>query len=136
MRNYLRKAEWTLALTMTLLAICMHLIFLGHAGGFWREEVGSIRLASRPGISAVWDYLFYDSFPAFWGLVLRGWIRLGLGSEFGLRMLGFFTGLFVLGSFWFNARRLRITFPFFSLLLLGFSPVILIWGDSMRAWGW
>jgi hypothetical protein len=136
MRNILRKTEWAFALLVTVLAIYLHFVLFRHAGGLWRDEVGTIRLATRPTLSDVWAYLFYDSFPAFWVMVTRAWIGLGFGSDQGLRVLGLFVGLFVLGSLWFSARRLKISFPLFSLLLLGFSPVILIWGDSMRAWGW
>lgn len=132
----LRKVEWGVALLVTALVVYLHFVFFQHAGGLWRDEVGTIMLAARPDISGVWTYLFYDSFPAFWVLVTRAWLRLGLGDDDGLRLLGFLVGLSVLGALWFNARRLKISFPFFSLLLLGFSPTIILWGDSMRAWGW
>ena len=136
MRNILRKTEWGVALLITLVAVYLHSIFFRHAGGFWRDEAGSIILATRPTLSEVWSYLFYDSFPAFWVMVVRVWSELGLGSEHGLRVLGLLTGLLVLGALWFCARRLRISFPLFSLLLIGLSPTVIIWGDSMRAWGW
>ncbi|EEF60114.1 hypothetical protein [Pedosphaera parvula] len=132
----LRKAEWGVALLVTALVVYLHFVFFQHAGGLWRDEVGTIRLAARPDLPDVWAYLLYDSFPAFWVIVTRAWLWLGLGSDNGLRLLGLLVGLSVLGALWFNARRLKISFPFFSLLLLGFSPTIILWGDSMRAWGW
>ena len=136
MRNILRKTEWGAALLVTLVAVYLHFIFFRHAGGFWRDEAGTVILATRPTLSDVWSYLFYDSFPAFWVMVVRIWSELGFGSEHSLRILGLLVGFFVLGALWFSARRLRISFPFFSLLMIGFSPTVIIWGDSMRAWGW
>jgi hypothetical protein len=136
MRSMLRRAEWCIALLATLLAVYLHYVFFRHAGGLWRDEVGTINLAARPNMADVWSYLLYDSFPAFWVLVTRAWLGIGLGSDQGLRLLGFLVGLCVLGALWFNARSLKIRVPLFSLLLIGFSPTIIIWGDSMRAWGW
>ena len=53
-----------------------------------------------------------------------------------MRLLGFLIGLAALGALWFNARVFKISFPIISLLLLGFCPALIIWGDSLRAWGW
>ena len=107
-------------------------------GLYWRDKVGFYpaghlaRLVER----CLVLISFTTTFPAFWVMVTRIWIELGWGSDNGLRVLGFLVGLFVLGALWFCARRLRISIPFFSLLLLGFSHTIVVWGDSMRAWGW
>jgi hypothetical protein len=124
------------ALFTTALAGYLHFVFFRHAGGLWRDEVGTVNLAARARLGDVWNHLFYDSFPAFYILVVRVWRGVGLGSDDGLRLLGLLVGLSGLGVLWFNARLLKIGFPFFSLLLIGLNSVFIIWGDSIRAWGW
>jgi hypothetical protein len=131
----IRKIECAVAAVATLLAVYLHLVFLRHAGSLWRDEVGTVNLAVLHRLSDVWSYLYYDSFPIFWVLIVRFWVGIGLGGDHGLRVLGFLVGMAVLGAIWINARRLKISFPLCSLVLLGFNPVIIIWGDSIRAWG-
>ncbi|EEF60038.1 hypothetical protein Cflav_PD3097 [Pedosphaera parvula Ellin514] len=116
----------------TLLVVWLHVAFLLHAGGLWRDETNSVNLATLPSLS---DALRHDSSPLLWTAVLRLWTGLGGGSDSGMRALGFLVGLALLGLLWFNARQLKISFPLISLLLLGFSSTVIRWGDSIRAWG-
>jgi hypothetical protein len=132
----LRKVEWAVAIVLTLLAAGLHLVFLRHGGALWRDEAGAINLAEMPRFSDVWAHLHYDSFPLLWVLVARAWAALGFAGDFALRFLGFIIGLAGLAALWFNARAFKISFPLLSLLLIGLSPTIIVWGDSMRAWGW
>jgi hypothetical protein len=69
-------------------------------------------------------------------LVVRAWSWLGFGSDFGFRMLGFLTGLLDLGAMWLAARSLKLKFPLFLLVFAALNPLFIIYGDSMRAWGW
>jgi hypothetical protein len=131
----LRKLEWNLAVLVTGIAVVLHVLFALHAGALWRDEAGVVNLATMPTLSDVWNNLYFDSFPVFWPVILRVWTAVGLGSDAGLRCLGLIIGLMILGTLWFNARVFRLRFPLFSVVLLGLSPTILIWCDSMRAWG-
>jgi hypothetical protein len=131
----LRKIEWAVALVATAAAVWLHFDFMRHAGGLWRDEVGTIYLATRPGLTDVFHHLLQDSFPAYWVLVVRSWVNLGLGSDHGLRVLGFLVGLAVLGAIWLNARLVKVMPPLFTLLL-AVNPTLIVWGDSMRATGW
>ena len=42
----LRQAEWGVCLGATLAAIGLHVVYLTHAGGLWRDEAHSIRVAA------------------------------------------------------------------------------------------
>lgn len=132
----LRKIEWGVAILLTGLAVCLHVVFMRHAGALWRDEVSTLNLATMPHLPEVWGNLHYDSFPVFWVMVLRVWAGLGLAGDQGLRLLGFLVGILVLVALWFNARVFKISLPIISLFLLGLCPTLIIWGDSMRAWGW
>ena len=137
-KNYsglIRKIEWAIATTVTSLLVIFHLIFLRHAGGFWRDEVHTVHLATMSSLAQVWDNLQYASFPILWLSVLRFWTSLTGGSEFWLRILGLIVGLALVGALWWNARSHSRSLPFFSLVLLGFSPTVIRYGDSVRAYG-
>ena len=132
----LKKTEWLAAAALTLLALWLRWEMARHAGGLWRDEANTVGLATLPKLSEVWENLQFDSFPVFWLAVVRWLSQLGLHSDFHFRALGFFVGAAILGACWFNARRLKISLPFFSLLFLGLSPSVIRFGDSMRAYGW
>ena len=46
------RAEWSVCLGATLAAIGLHLIYLTHAGGLWRDEVTSICVATSATVGA------------------------------------------------------------------------------------
>ncbi len=131
----IRKIEWAIMATATSLLVIFHLIFLRHVGGFWRDEVHTVHLATMSSLAQVWDNLQYASFPILWLSVLRFWTSLTGGSEFWLRILGLIVGLALVGALWWNARSHSRSLPFFSLVLLGFSPTVIRYGDSVRAYG-
>lgn len=134
--SVLRKTEWAVAILVTALIVALHFIFMLHAGGLWRDEAGAINLAELPSLKDVWHNLYFDSFPVFWVLVVRFWWSIGLGSDLGFRVLGFITGLLVLAAIWFTARCFKLKYPVFALVLIALNPLMIVYGDSMRAWGW
>lgn len=128
--------EWCLAGALTLSWIVFHLRFFLHAGGLWRDEVNSVDLCNSARIPDVINNLQYDSFPLLWHLVLRVWIRSGIGtSDRGIRLFGLLVGLAILAVLWANARRFRLPTPIATLTLLGFTSVVVTWGDSIRGFG-
>ncbi len=130
------KWEITIAVSITLAAIILHILFLTHAGGLWRDEAGGVQLATLSSLGEVWHHLTHDSFPGLYVLLLRGWSRLGLGgSDFSLRIFGCVAGISLLGAIWWNARSLGCRTPLITLSLLACNLSMIRWGDSLRAYG-
>jgi hypothetical protein len=107
-----------------------------HAGALWRDEVNSLETATMHGLSEMWSNLCFDSFPALFFLVLR--VVAGVpstASDAALRVFGVSIGLLILGLIWLNSRWLRLGFPLLSLALIGLNPMVIRYGDSIRAYG-
>jgi len=128
--------ELLVAGLLTLGAIALHFNVMRHAGPLWRDEISSLRLATMPTLAEFWSSLVYDPMPALFFAVLRGWHFLGWGaSDENLRYLGFVIGLGVLGAIWVAGWVIKKSPPIWAVLLFGLSPVALVWGDSLRAYG-
>src|SRR5688572_5733327 len=56
-------------------------------------------------------------------------------NDAAFRVLGFCVGMTIVGVLWLHARTFRHSFPLLSLALLAMSPSLIVWGDSMRAYG-
>lgn len=131
-KTFLLQPEWLMALGLTLVAVWLHGFFLVHAGGFWRDEVNLINLASNHSLG----YMAQDSFPLLMPLVVHGWSGLGLAhSEVGLRSLGILIGLGIVAAFWLTAWTSRRSPPLLGLALLAFNSTVISCGDSIRAYG-
>src|ERR1051326_1916662 len=72
--------EWIVALALTALVLGLDTNYARYAGALWRDEANSFVMATYPSLSTTWQRLQFDSFPMLWYVVLRGWIRLGLGQ--------------------------------------------------------
>jgi hypothetical protein len=130
------KVAGGVALCGTLLALYLHMVFGMHAGALWRDEVSSLEVATMHTFAEVWSNLCFDSFPALFFLVLR--IVAGdpaTVSDGALRVFGVSIGLLILGTIWLNSRWLRLGFPLLSLALIALNPMIIRYGDSIRAYG-
>ena len=131
-----RRAEWAVCLGATLAAIGLHVVYLTHAGGLWRDEASGLQLATLPTVSEMWRMLTHEAFPALFPTTLRCWSALGLGrTDFGFRCLGFVIALLLLGAVWLSARVLRSSLPLLSLGLVATNLTVVRWGDSLRAYG-
>jgi len=131
-RSCLRQPEWLTAILLTALIAGLHGYFLLHAGGLWRDEVNLINLAAKPSFAD----LKQDSFPVLMPLLVRGWSGLGLAqSDLNLRLLGTLIGLGVPAALWFVAWRARRAPPLLGLALFGFNSTLIVFGDSLRAYG-
>jgi hypothetical protein len=135
-KTRLERLELGVAVALTVATCYLHLTFMRHAGGLWRDEVVSFNVATQPTLGLVHEAVRYDSFPSFFHLLLRGWLSLGLGdSDLGARCLGLLIGVSVLGAFWWNARVFGARFPLFSLLLVGISGLCVRTTDAIRGYG-
>lgn len=127
----LRQPGWFLAVAATLAAIWLHIFFLWHAGGLWRDEVNLVNLAGHDSLSA----MMRDSFPILMPLLVSGWTTVGLGqNDFSLRVLGMLIGLGIPVALWLAALSSRRP-PLFSMALFGLNAVAITYGDSLRAFG-
>lgn len=131
----LQRVELLLAVVLTLGLIGLHLMALFSAGPLWRDEISSLTLATQPTWREVWNKLVYDPFPALFFTTLRTWHALFGGTDFALRVLGCVIGLICLAGFWFGARAINRGTPILALALLGLSPTLIVWGDSLRPYG-
>jgi hypothetical protein len=121
---------------LSLAVVGLQVRFQVHAGALWRDEVNSVNVAGLPSVREVLAHSHLDSFPAAWDLVLHAWIAAGLGtSDAGLRRLGLAIALLGIAVVWWTARRLGIGAPLLTLLLLGMSPTMVIYGGEVRGYG-
>jgi hypothetical protein len=127
-----RQPEWILALAVSLAVVWLHLYFLWHAGGFWRDEVNLINLSGRHSLTE----MSKDSFPVLMPLMVSGWTAIGLGqTDLSLRLLGTLIGLALPAALWLAAWKLHRRPPLIGLVLLSLNSTIIIFGDSLRAFG-
>jgi len=132
----LTRAEAVVAGLLTLVAIWLRLVAALSAGALWRDEANTIGLVTVPTLTDVWKNLQYDSFPMVWLVIVRGFSGLvGPTNDGAFRALGAVIGLGVVGALWFYARTLRQPSPLLSLALFGISPSLIVWGDSVRGYG-
>lgn len=124
------------AATGTAVAIYLHIFFGVNAGALWRDEVNSLEVATMSTFAEMWASLSFDSFPALFFVILRLFAGVPASVDDGwLRVFGGAIGLLILGVVWLNARWLRLGFPLITLALIGFNPMLIRYGDSIRAYG-
>ncbi len=134
--EFVARPELLLAVILTLAAGYLHILVLTHAGALWRDEVGTVGLATLPDFTDTWKMLAHNADPILFPSLVRVWAALGLGrTDFGLRLLGFVAGLSVVAAIWVTGRLMRITWPVLSLALLATNLAIVRWGDSLRPYG-
>ena len=123
---------WGLALAVTVVAVGLHIYFLIHAGGLWRDEVHLVNLAGAGSLGA----MSHDSFPVLTPLLVRFWEILGIGkTDSGLRLLGLLIGLGLPAALWLAAWKFRRSPPLPGLALLALNGTVIVFGDSLRAHG-
>ena len=127
-----RQPEWVLALAATVAVVWLHFFFLLHAGGLWRDEVNLINLSGRHSLAE----MSKDSFPVLMPLLVSGWTAIGLGqTDLSLRLLGALIGLSLPAALWLAAWKTRRSPPLVGLVLLAFNSTVIMFGDSLRAFG-
>jgi hypothetical protein len=128
----LQRAEWAVALLITLFAVGLHGMRLVHAGPLWRDEAAAFHLATSPTIREV--IAKHESFPPPFFLIVRAWAGLG-GSDASLRLFGLLAGLALLALLWWTSRRTAGTVPLAALALVAVNPTVLLYGDELRGYG-
>jgi hypothetical protein len=136
MSDRLERWERIVAVFLSATVVVLHAVAAASSGALWRDEANTVGLATLPTIGDVWRNLQYDSFPILWLLIVR-WCSALFGpmNDLAFRLLGFLIGVGIVGALWLNARAFRHRLPLFSLVLLGMAPSLIVWGDSVRAYG-
>jgi hypothetical protein len=131
-----RRLEWLVAALLLAGLVGMHVEYSRHAGGLWRDEAHTARMAKETSLAEFRFAHERDSFPVLSTLVLRAWTRSEWGaSDAGLRTFGALVGLGIVAAFAFAARQLGGHTPLISWVLVGLSPLLIRAGDSIRAYG-
>jgi hypothetical protein len=128
------RIEWAAGVALTLWMVCLHVVYLVHAGPLWRDECGTIAYASMP-FAEMWHNLQYDNLPPLFEWIARLWTLAGFTTDFGYRVLGFIVGIATLTVIWLSARSTGATFPLLTLAFYALNPTALRVGDSMRPYG-
>jgi hypothetical protein len=132
---WLSRADEFVAWAATLLIVLLHICLTPNVGGLWRDEVNTVNLATLPAWSDLWTFHNQDSFPLLFAALVRIWSTAFGSGDDSLRLLGLLIGLSVVAAFWLSGRLLGLRFPFWLLALVGANPLIIRYGDSMRAYG-
>src|SRR5277367_3222499 len=131
-KDVLRRPDWLAAFAISGMIVWLHIYFLMHAGGFWRDEVNLLNLSARNSLNE----MSKDSFPVLMPLLVRIWSTIGFGhSEMGLRLFGTLIGLGLPAALWFAAWKIKRSPPLLGLSLLALNSTLIVFGDSMRAYG-
>jgi hypothetical protein len=129
-----KRAETVAAVLITLIVIILHVVRLCHAGALWRDEAGAVELAQIPTLGEIYTRFPHEAFPLVFPGTLRSYIAVAGNGDFALRLFGMLVGLAIVGALWLNARSAG-SVPLVSLALLGFHPLFLLFGDSLRGYG-
>ena len=132
----LAHPEPVLAVILTAAAVSLHVLVITHASPLWRDEVGTLGLATLPHFSETWRMLTHNADPILFPCLVRLWAALGLGNtDFGLRVLGSVIGFCLVAALWVAGRAMRLPWPVVSLALLATNLQVVRWGDSLRPYG-
>jgi hypothetical protein len=123
---------WAGSVIITIFAIILHIHFLRHAGGLWRDEANLVNVAERSTLSG----MATDSFPVLMPVLVHAWEISAFGrTDIGLRCLGLLLGLGLAGMLWASSWVLHRQPPLFGLALFALNVTAIIYGDSLRAYG-
>jgi hypothetical protein len=135
--DWLGRLEWAAAITLTLLALFLHLSRSLHAGALWRDEAAAVSLATLPRLADVYAAFPHEAFPLLFPLTVRGYAALAGSGDAALRAFGLGIGAALLAALWSSARAAAPggALPLAALALLGFNPTVLRYGDEVRGYG-
>ena len=132
----LPQVELFLALGLTAIALVLHGVFLTHAGGFWRDEAGFLRISTLPSMGELWRMLTHGSSPVLVPAAIRTWSAAGLGeTDLNLRLFGLCAGLVLLVCLWGAGWMIRRGCPLLSLVLVAAQAPMVRHVDSLRPYG-
>ena len=131
----IKRAEWLVAIALSLVVLFLLVARATHAGALWRDECGALQLARMPTLSDIAANFPHEAFPPLFQLTIRGYTNLFGYSDIALRIFGFAMGLAFLCVAWINSRLIGERVPLLFLALIGLNTTFLSWGTSLRAYG-
>ena len=130
------RIDFAVAVALTLAAGVLLAVFVTHAPSLWRDEVSSVHTQQAPTFAEMWRRAEFESFPALWMLLLRGWLAIGGGaSDFTLRLFGLIGPVALIAGMWIATARITRMAPVLSLSLVVINPEVLRWSATLRPWG-
>ncbi len=130
--DFLKRAEFFVALLLSLLVFFLLVVRAQHAGALWRDECTSMRLAELTTVEPLRDRLPYTLlFPA----IVRIHTALFGASDMSMRIFGAAVGVLFIGIAWINTRVMRTGPPLVLLALIGLNSTFLVWGTNVRGYG-
>ncbi len=130
-----RGPELWVAVGLTVVILCFHLLRMANAGGLWRDEAATAHLAANFSVSDLIRNSQYEIFPLLLPALVHGYGWLAGDSDTALRVFGLLVGIAIVAALWWNLWALRRGPPLISLALLGFNATVLQWGDALRGYG-
>jgi hypothetical protein len=130
--DVIKRAEVFAAVLISLLIFFLLIVRAQHAGGLWRDECTSMRLA---GASSIADIRERYPYPLLHPAIVRLHTALFGESDTSLRTLGVETGLALIGVAWLNAWLTGSGAPLIFLPLMGLNALFLTWGTTIRGYG-
>ncbi len=131
----LRRAEWAVAILLTVMVLSFMVVRAIHAGGLWRDECAALQLARLPTFGDVLQHFQHEAFPPPFYAGLRVGTKLFGTSDVTFRVFGLLVGVLLLAVLWFNARLLTDGPPLLALALLGLNATVLTWTTTIRGYG-
>jgi len=128
------RAEFIVGVAVTVVALCLFVVRLTHAGPLWRDEAESIQSSQMP-LPQMVEAVQFSSFPILFPLVLRAYSLLFGSDDLSLRCFGSIIGVLLLLAAWLPIRRLTGKIPLFLLAITGLNANFLISGMALRGYG-
>lgn len=133
--DFLKRAEWTLAILLTATALFFLAVRGTRAGALWRDECAVINLARMPTISDVAHNFQHEAFPVPFPLLVRTYTSLFGQSDFALRRFGILAAVALLCAIWWTVKLIGRGPPLLALALIGLNATVLFWGTTVRGYG-
>jgi hypothetical protein len=131
----LRRAEFTLAILLSLMLVFLLIVRIEHAGPLWRDECAVVQLARMQSVTDIARNFQHEAFPPLFPLIIRAYTALSGSSDTALRLFGFCVGCAVIVAYWITARLLHNGIPLLALALLSLNTTFLVWGTTIRGYG-
>ena len=131
----LKRAEFTLAILLSLMLGFLLIVRAGHAGALWRDESAVVQLAQMSTVGDIARNFQHEAFPPLFPIIIRAYTALCGSSDTALRVFGFCVGCAVVVAFWITARLLHSGVPLLALALISLNTTFLVWGTTLRGYG-